>query len=237
VAFRSARCGAEPKTINAMGTSRTAKRQHLSNQPDARSRMVPPKRKAIHVNDVSDARFEVKYAVWKELLLDLTTSNRLLNFRETTVSTVQVTFSDALALFDAIVLRERSLKFSPIVVGRYSVKPKMRSLRPNTACPPATWKRTPPPDLERSLYRLTSLARTFRQECGINTLCGEIGLKVVGQRRPSGNELIEGRLLAAGSRATFASWHQRGRSCDAGRSVEECDERRSCVRRWTWGVL
>ena len=79
--------------------------------------MGPSKRKAIHVNDVSDARFEAKYAVWKERLLDLTASNRLLNFRETKVSTVQITLPDPLALFDAIVLRERSLKF-PLYRGR-----------------------------------------------------------------------------------------------------------------------
>ena len=52
------------------------------NQPDPRSRMVPSKRKAIHVNDLSDVRFEVKSA-WKERLLDPTPSNRSLKSRET----------------------------------------------------------------------------------------------------------------------------------------------------------
>ena len=75
--------------------------------------MVPSKRKAIHVNDVSDARFEAKYAAWKERLLDLTASNRLLNFRETRVSTVQITFSDPLAASDVIALHERSPKAFP----------------------------------------------------------------------------------------------------------------------------
>lgn len=81
------------------------------------STIILSKRKVSTVNDVSDARFESKYAVWKERLLDLTANNRLLNFRETKVSTVQITSPDPIALFEAIVLRERSLKF-PLYRGR-----------------------------------------------------------------------------------------------------------------------
>ncbi|HKO57759.1 MAG TPA: DUF3320 domain-containing protein [Thermoanaerobaculia bacterium] len=131
------------------------------------------------MNDVSDARFEAKYAVWKERLLDLTASNRLLNFRETKVSTVQITFPDPLALFDAIVLRERSLKF-PLYRGR-TVLDEAEDEIPATeyrVTPGDLEAKKSPPDLERSLYRLTSLARTYREERGINTLYVAIGMLV-----------------------------------------------------------
>jgi very-short-patch-repair endonuclease len=131
------------------------------------------------VNGVSDARFDAKYAVWKERLLDLTASNRLLNFRETKVSTVQITSPDPLALFDAIVLRERSLKF-PLYRGR-TVLGEAEDVIPATeyrVTPGDLEAKKAPPDLERSLYRLTSLARTYREERGINTLYLAIGMLV-----------------------------------------------------------
>ncbi|HYK05176.1 MAG TPA: DUF4011 domain-containing protein [Thermoanaerobaculia bacterium] len=131
------------------------------------------------MNDVSEARFEAKYAVWKDRLLDLTASNRLLNFRETKVSTVQITFPDPLALFDSIVLRERSLKF-PLYRGR-TVLGEAEDEIPATeyrVMPGDLEAKKSPPDLERSLYRLTSLARTYREERGINTLYVAIGMLV-----------------------------------------------------------
>lgn len=131
------------------------------------------------MNDVSDARFEAKYAVWKERLLDLTASNRLLNFRETKVSTVQITSPDPVALFEAIVLRERSLKF-PLYRGR-TVLGEAEDEIPTTeyrVIPGDLEARKAPPDLERSLYRLTSLARTYLEERGINTLYVAIGMLV-----------------------------------------------------------
>lgn len=131
------------------------------------------------MNEASDFRFAAKYALWKERLLDLTASNRLLNFRETKVSTVQLTFPEPLALFDALVLRERSLKF-PLFRGRTVLGEAEDEI------PASEYRVTPgdleakkaPPDLERSLYRLTSLARTYREERGINTLYVAVGMLV-----------------------------------------------------------
>ena len=120
-----------------------------------------------------------KYAVWKERLLDLTANNRLLNFRETKVSTVQITTPDYSALFDAIVLRERSLRF-PLYRGRTVIAEGEEEIPANeyrVTRGDIETKKTAP-DLERSLYRLTSLARTYREERGINTLYVAVGMLV-----------------------------------------------------------
>ncbi|HEX6098292.1 MAG TPA: DUF3320 domain-containing protein [Thermoanaerobaculia bacterium] len=129
------------------------------------------------MNGVSEARFDAKYAVWKERLLDLTASNRLLNFRETKVSTVQITTPDPAALFDAIVTRERSLRF-PLYRGRTVIAEGEEEIPANEyrVTPGDIETKKMPPDLERSLYRLTSIARTYREERGINTLYIAVGM-------------------------------------------------------------
>lgn len=126
----------------------------------------------------TQARFEAKYTVWKERLLDLTAGNRLLNFRETKVSTVRITTPDAVTLFELITLAEKSLKF-PHYHGRVVLNDEGEETNEAyrvTAGDLETAKT--PPDLERSLYRLTSLARTYREERGINTLYIAVGMLV-----------------------------------------------------------
>ena len=61
-------------------------------------------------------KFEAKYNRWKERLLDIGAGNRLISFRATKVSTVQITRPDSEELFQRLVIAERSLKF-PLFEG------------------------------------------------------------------------------------------------------------------------
>ena len=63
------------------------------------------------MDDALRARFERKYAQWKERLLDLTGRNRLLNFRTTKVSTIELTSPGSDRLLERLVLAEKPLKF------------------------------------------------------------------------------------------------------------------------------
>ena len=65
-------------------------------------------------------KFEARYRTWKEKLLDLSGSNRLLNFRSTKVSTIQLTLPDTQGLFERLVVSEKPLKF-PLFDGRVSL--------------------------------------------------------------------------------------------------------------------
>lgn len=126
----------------------------------------------------TNAAFATKYAAWKERLLDLTASNRLLNFRETKVSTIQITAPDTARLFDSLVVRERPLKF-PFYRGRATPEGDGdEAVGEFLVTPGDVEARKSPPDLERSLQRLTALARTYREERGINTLYLAVGMLV-----------------------------------------------------------
>src|SRR5256885_14649123 len=107
------------------------------------------------------SRFAGRYAQWKEHLLDLSARNRLLNFRPTKVSTIQITAPDVTGLFRRLVMTEKSLKF-PLYQGRTIVRLTDEGEDPQ----PVEYRVRPgdletskePPDLERSLYRLNQLS-------------------------------------------------------------------------------
>ena len=125
-------------------------------------------------------RFEAKYGVWKEKLLDLSASNRLLNFRTTKVTTVRINRPDITGLFERLVLAEKSLKF-PLYQGQASSPEHMQQ---QAELPEHSWRVRPgdietsksPPDLEKALGRLAQLARTSREERGVNTLYVALGM-------------------------------------------------------------
>ena len=126
------------------------------------------------------SKFDKKYELWKQRLLDISAGNRLLNFRPTKVSTIQITRPDVSDLFQGIVLSERSLRF-PFYEGKTvlslsdepteEVRPDLYKVRPGDL---ETSKS--PPDLERSLYRLSSLSRISKEERGVNTLYLSLGM-------------------------------------------------------------
>ena len=56
------------------------------------------------MDDSLRSKFEKKYDLWKQRLLDISAGNRLLNFRPTKVSTIQITSPDVSELFQKVVL-------------------------------------------------------------------------------------------------------------------------------------
>ena len=135
------------------------------------------------------ARFSRKYALWKERLLDLTAANRLLNFKPTKVATIGITAPKAEALYETLVIREQSLSF-PLYRGRLRLtlpedEEDPEPDGPDIALPlysvdPGDLEASAkePPALEKSLYRLTTLARSSKEERGINTLYLALGMLV-----------------------------------------------------------
>src|SRR5207249_387341 len=125
-------------------------------------------------------KFQRKYELWKQRLLDISAANRLLNFRPTKVSTIQITSPNVTDLFQKVALSERSLRF-PFYQGK-----TVLSLSDESAeeVPPELYKVRPgdietskaPPDLEKSLYRLTTLSRVSKEERGVNTLYLALGM-------------------------------------------------------------
>ena len=65
------------------------------------------------------AKFDAKFKLWSERLLDLSGRNRLLNFRPTKVSTVDITTPGPQVLFDQLVNVEKSLTFPFIDIGSF----------------------------------------------------------------------------------------------------------------------
>lgn len=134
-------------------------------------------------------RFSRKYSFWKERLLDLTAGNRLLNFRPTKVATIGVTAPRVEALYDRLVNREESLSF-PLYQGRVQLLLADVTAEGDDAgagSVPARYQVVPgdlevagktPPELEKSLYRLSALARSSKEERGINTLYLALGMLV-----------------------------------------------------------
>jgi very-short-patch-repair endonuclease len=125
--------------------------------------------------------FGAKYNRWKERLLDIGAGNRLISFRATKVSTVQITQPDPEALFQRLVIAEASLKF-PLFEGEQ--KPNLfereESIEPHS--PRFKVKRgdietsKSPPDLDKSLFRLEGLGRASKEERGVNTLYLALGM-------------------------------------------------------------
>src|SRR5437867_2187816 len=118
------------------------------------------------------SRFDGRYAQWKEHLLDLSARNRLLNFRPTKVSTIEITAPDVSGLFQRLVMVEKALKF-PLYQGKTIVRLIEEGEDPQTVeyrVRPGDLE-TPkePPELERSLYRLNQLSRASKEERGVNT--------------------------------------------------------------------
>lgn len=127
-------------------------------------------------------KFEARYRTWKEKLLDLSGSNRLLNFRSTKVSTIQLTLPDTQGLFERLVVSEKALKF-PLLEGRASLAADLVDSETSPVSQP-TWRVRPgdletsksPPDLEKALGRLLQLARSSLEERGVNTLYVALGM-------------------------------------------------------------
>jgi very-short-patch-repair endonuclease len=132
------------------------------------------------VDDSLRSKFEKKYELWKQRLLDISAGNRLLNFRPTKVSTIQITSPEVTDLFQRIALSERSLRF-PLYEGKTilslsdesseEVPPELYKVRPGEIETPKS-----PPELEKSLYRLTTLSRVSKEERGVNTLYLALGM-------------------------------------------------------------
>jgi hypothetical protein len=131
-------------------------------------------------------KFEAKYKVWKEKLLDLSGSNRLLNFRTTKVSTIQLTLPDANGLFQRLVLAEKSLNF-PLYEGKLAISARWSEPSPREDegdPPPTSWRvragdietSKSPPELDIALGRLAQLARVSLEERGVNTLYVALGM-------------------------------------------------------------
>ena len=126
-------------------------------------------------------KFEAKYNRWKERLLDIGAGNRLISFRPTKVSTVQITDPDCETLFERLVMSERPLKF-PLFEGE--VKPKLFAEEDSDEAKSPRYKVKPgdletsksPPDLEKSLFRLEALGRASKEERGVNTLYVALGM-------------------------------------------------------------
>lgn len=131
-------------------------------------------------------KFEAKYKIWKEKLLDLSGSNRLLNFRPTKVSTIQITQPDINRLFERLVISEKPLKF-PLYEGKTELTARWSRPSPadlvRASADPAWRVRAgdmetskSPPELEVALGRLSQLAHTSLEERGVNTLYVAIGM-------------------------------------------------------------
>jgi len=126
-------------------------------------------------------KFEAKYNRWKERLLDIGAGNRLISFRPTKVSTVQITDPDCQTLFARLVISERPLKF-PLFEGEE--KPSLFDEERSDETKSPRYKVKPgdletsksPPDLDKSLFRLEALGRASKEERGVNTLYVALGM-------------------------------------------------------------
>src|ERR1700694_3668307 len=113
-------------------------------------------------------KFEAKYNRWKERLLDIGAGNRLISFRATKVSTVQITQPDPEALFRRLVIAGASLKF-PLFEGEE--KPNLFEQQDPEEPRSPTFKvkrgdvetSKSPPDLDKSLFRLEGLGRASKE--------------------------------------------------------------------------
>lgn len=133
------------------------------------------------------ARFQRKYALWKERLLDLTAANRLLNFKPTKVATIGVTAPKVEDLYESLVVREQQLRF-PLYRGRVVLAgPDEDADGDDSADEVPRYSVVPgdleaaakaPPELEKSLTRISALARSSKEERGINTLYLALGMLV-----------------------------------------------------------
>jgi very-short-patch-repair endonuclease len=123
--------------------------------------------------------FEAKYNRWKERLLDIGAGNRLISFRATKVSTVQITHPDCETLFGRFVIAERPLRF-PLFEGEE--KPGLFDEQASSDSPRYRVKSgdvetsKSPPDLDKSLFRLEALGRASKEERGVNTLYIALGI-------------------------------------------------------------
>lgn len=135
------------------------------------------------MQEPSSSSFARKYGLWKERLLDLTARNRLLNFRSTRVSTIQISSPGSADLYDRLAVREKSLTF-PLYQGKTVVSLVDEDDDDKGSMADAPYKVLPgdiettkiPPDLEKSLFRLAALARSSKEERGINTLYLALGM-------------------------------------------------------------
>src|SRR5262245_17748697 len=133
------------------------------------------------MDDSLRAKFEAKYNRWKERLLDIGAGNRLVSFRATKVSTVQITSPNLEELFQRLVIAERSLKF-PLFQGEETPRLFERDESEEGRAPRYRVKpgdletAKSPPDLEKSLYRLAALGRASKEERGVNTLYVALGM-------------------------------------------------------------
>ena len=119
---------------------------------------------------------------WKSRLLDLSRRSRLLYFKPSRYSTIQITQPGAQALFEALVVGERKLRF-PLAVRLQSTEESPEQSEAE-APKPAPYQIRPgdlevdlePADLNPRLYRLRRDYRTGIVEQGVHTLFLALGL-------------------------------------------------------------
>lgn len=102
-------------------------------------------------------KIDLKYDLWKNKLLDLGKRNRLLNYRETQLSAVRITYPDCAALYDLLVKEEKAIIFPMEEENAESENANVKSDKS-------------PADLYKALRNLRSKARTAIEEQGVNVL-------------------------------------------------------------------
>lgn len=113
---------------------------------------------------------------WKSQLIDLSKRNRLLYFRETKTSTVQITQPPAEEIFDWLVRREKSMIFQwreqeAQVLNALETNSKDPKLKPGLLLTPLNNQ-----ELAKILRNLRLKSRTALQEQGVNVLFVAFGL-------------------------------------------------------------
>ncbi len=103
-----------------------------------------------------------KYDSWKNKLLDLGKRNRLLNYRDTRVSTMQIISPDCYSLWEMFVQNEKPLVFP--YADEFSPDSEETELKSNVITNKSI------PDTQKTLRNLRNKARTAVEEQGINVL-------------------------------------------------------------------
>ena len=102
-----------------------------------------------------------KYESWKNKLLDLGKRNRLLNYRETKASTLQIVAPDCYSLWDMLVMSEKPIVFP--YVNEFSEDEEtdiISDVETNKSLQ----------DTQKTLRNLRNRARTTIEEQGVNVL-------------------------------------------------------------------
>ena len=126
--------------------------------------------------------FDERIEQWKSRLLDLSRRNRLLYFRPTKFSTIQVTSPGLQELFNALVVHDRCLRFPMAMAkGQPTALPLWEEGKGPEEEPAYRVKKgdlevdLDPKELPRRLHRLQRDFRTFIVEQGVHTLFMALG--------------------------------------------------------------